>query len=248
MIVIFIIALLFTSPAWGAFTEVGSGTQAKSCSGYGDTTTCAFAGSVTSGSLLIVGGQAYSGATVTSCGVTDTVKTSYSVLSYPATASTNHMFLAYGLAPSGGANTITVDCDVDVYVSYGIDEFSGSDATPLNVNAGGANGIDSAPTHSITTTVADALIVGVAGDDSGNTSAITEGSGFTKIAEEENGSLYMRYGLEFKIATSATTYTVDWTTADSVSWQVLAASFKPFVAAGGGATRRRLNAQGIVIE
>src|SRR5262245_6651392 len=74
-------------------TAVGSGTQA-------------FPTNVTSGNLIVVAG--FTGGGGTSVAVTDSRSTSYTVLR-ATIAPSNQIFIAYGVAPTSGTCTVTVD-------------------------------------------------------------------------------------------------------------------------------------------
>ena len=236
------------TPAFAAITEVAARSNRCSNSGAADTLDCAFAGNVTTGNLLIVGGLLYgSGGNINAITITDSLSTSYTVLA--VVFGTNYVrFIGYGMAPSSGANTVTVDPDANSYMSFAIDEFTGVDSTPLDVDGGSTSGSGTSVSGSITTATDNALIIGLFTDDSGNTGAITETGGLTKIGEQEDGGCCIRMAAGFKIATTAGAYTATWTLADSVTaWEVYLASFKPFVGGGGGGGRRRLNSQAMAV-
>ncbi|MGH7341821.1 MAG: hypothetical protein ACREKH_15115, partial [Candidatus Rokuibacteriota bacterium] len=237
--------LLVAGPASAAITEVGSGSQRAGTAGASSeaSRTLAFPANVTSGSRLIVAGAVFLGTGAPAAVVvSDTLSTSYTVLSAVEPIHGNaRVFIACGLASSGGANTVTVDPTGSAFISFAIDEFAGADtgACPT-VDGGSSTGDSNSPADSITTSVADELIIGVATvGSSSNTVTYTPGGSYTQIAEAEAGATVQTYSAVFRIATTATSYTVDWTlspVADDNEWIVYTASFKP----AGAAARLQL--------
>jgi len=229
-----ILLLLLGSPVYGAITEQGSGSQRAGIadtSGTLDSLDLAFPGNVTSGCLLIVGGATWATTAPTSIGVTDMRSTSYAVLSDSSNANVRK-FIAYGIVPTGGANTVTVNPQgTQAYISYGIDEFCGADATPLDVDGGTNSGIaDNAPFDDITTATANALIIGVM-HHGGSSDTIDPGVNYTQIAENQNNTTAQDFSLVFRSATTVTTYTVDWLISGDQDWWVRTASFEEQTAA-----------------
>lgn len=212
----------------GGFAEVGGGTQRAPHASFGsaDFQTLAFPGNVVSGSLLIVGGCVYHGSGTGFDGtVTDTVSTPYTVLA-GTTVSGLSSFIAYGLAAASGANTVTVTpAEAKLGYSFAIDEFSGSHATPLDVDGGTSTGTSTTPSDGITTITAGDLIIGVMCDLGEANDTITNNDG-TTIGESEDGTATVRFNTMFQIVTTATAYTIDWTTT-SQSWIAQTAAFKP---------------------
>jgi hypothetical protein len=219
-----------------AFAEVGSGSQRAVGKGSGDSDTTPFPANVTAGSLLIVTGAVFvSGGAPASIGVTDTRSTPYTVLLGDVPGGESwRTFIAYGIAPTSGACTVTVNpAGSSGFYSYAIDEFSGPDAAPLDVNGGTSTGETNSPSDSITTGVSGALIVGVVAQDNSSASW-TPGSGYTELGEDETYD-GMPFAAEFKVAGGAGANTVDWATLSSSSWWAAqTASFKP---AGGAAAQ-----------
>lgn len=214
-----------------AIAEVGAGSQRAVATGAGVANLAkAFPANVASGSLLIVAGACYNvtGAPAT-IAVTDTRSTSYTVLTVVGGASSQfRVFLAYGIAPTGGACTVTVDPTGSADIGYAIDEFSGVNATPLDVNGGSSTGLSTTPSDALTTITANDLIIGVESHDGGPT--ITPGASWTQIGENESVS-FQPFNAEFGIVTTAQAYTVDWTLSVLNSWAVYTAAFKPATAA-----------------
>jgi hypothetical protein len=186
----------------------------------------AYPGNVTAGDFLVCGGLAYHASGVASVAVNDTRGTSYSVLSF-AVGTLERAWIAYGFAPSSGANTVTADPSPASgnYLSFSIDEFSGVHAIPLSVDGGHAVGFGTTVDPTITTATAGELIVGCMGYD-GATTTIAPGSGWTPIGEHEDNTTDEAHALEFGIVTTAQAYVVRWTLGANKDWQVMVASFK----------------------
>jgi hypothetical protein len=213
----------------GVIAEVGSGSQRANDFANGvDSLAVAYPGNVTQNNLLICAGQAFKdGGSVASVSVTDSRSTSYTVLSWVSTGS-ERMWIAYGIAPSSGACTVTVNpSNATDDLSFSIDEFSGvNTSTPLDVDGGNSSNTGTDVSEAITTGVAGALIVGCMGYD-GATTTITVAGGLTEIGEHEDNGTDECHGAGFKIVGAAGAYTVDWTLGASKSWQCMSASFKP---------------------
>lgn len=112
IILLFFLLLTVAGPAWAAIAEVGGGSQRAAGDSSATSLAVAYPGSVTSGNLLVACGAAYdSGGAPASVSVTDTRSTSYTVLSAASTTGGDdvRIFIAYGVAPSSGANTVTMD-------------------------------------------------------------------------------------------------------------------------------------------
>ena len=217
-----------------AFSEVGAGTQ-RAQGTFDNLSTpgnVAFPGNVVSGSLLVVGGATWKADVAEVPVITDTLGTSYTVVN--VLFGTNfRIFIARGLAPSSGANTVSVDHTAAHYFSYSIDEFSGPHATPLDVDGGSSTGTSTTPQDDILTVAADDLIIGVMGFSNFSNVTLAPGGSYTQIGEEEDNLNHVAHNMVFRIVTTPTTYTVDWTTGSSVSWIAQTMAFKPTVAAGG---------------
>lgn len=217
-----------------AIAEVGGGTQrATKLGNAAISPTVAFPANVTSGSLLVVAGCGFlaaGGLTVTS--VTDTRTTSYSVLS--AIPFTNgRIFIAYGIAPSGGANTVQVNFSSGVPGnSFSIDEFSGVHATPLDVDGGQTTSAGSlTPSDTLTTLTANDLVIGVAAYDGADTTFV-EGASHTLIGKEASNA-FQDHLLEFRLVAAAQLYTVTATIGASLANSMYTAAFKESASAAG---------------
>lgn len=223
-----LIVLLAPAQSLAAIAEVGSGTQ-RACKSAAnvDSTTQAFPGNVTAGNLLVVVGNNFhtGGSTVA---ISDSLGTSYTVME--SNPYTDHAsYIAYGIAPSSGANTVTINpTTTGNYIGVCQDEFSGVDTgSPLDVNGGVSTGTSTTAADSITTGTANALIIGVMGHrDPAGVVALTPGGSYTEIGEQQDASNQEAYNAVFRIATTAQAYTVDWTIGSSQPWFVRTASFK----------------------
>ena len=232
-----------------AFAEVGGGTQRAGGSGAAtDTATAVFPANVAADSLLIVAGAAWAAlGAPASIAVTDTLATAYTVdLTAAVPGSNIRLFIARGLAPSAGACTVTVDpAGLVVDFSFSIDEFSGSHATPLDVDGGSSSGTDAAPADALTTLTANDLIIGVMAQD-GATKTLTPGADYTQIGENETNAAMQCHNAVFRIVTTAQAYTVDWTMASSSLWGAYTAAFRE-AAAAANAMLLRMMEEGLVV-
>jgi hypothetical protein len=211
------------------FAEVSGRKATKSFSG--DSTTQAFAASVTSGDLSIVTGSCWTSGTATaSIGVTDSLSTSYTVLS--GVHAQVRAFIAYGKFTSSGANTVTVNpAGASSDCAFSIDAFSGNHATTLLDADGGctapAASSDTTISDSVTTVAANALVIGVASFDDTETTITPNGS-YTEIGESETATSSQPFNAVYRVVTTATSYTVDWTFGASRSQRIACtASFNP---------------------
>lgn len=215
-----------------AIAEVGSSSQRASVEGSVafDTKDLPFPGNVTSGSLLIVAGAMWNTSTQTLT-VTDTLGTSYTVEVSAGMAGQGgfyQTFIAYGIASSGGANTVTIDPSVaSAFGSFAIDEFSGVHSSPLDVNGGTSTGTSTTPSDGITTVATNALIIGVMTHSSVATETLTPGGDYTEFGtiETPDGS---PFSAVYRIVTPGP-YTVGWTIGNSRDWVAQTMSFKEAV-------------------
>lgn len=213
-------------------SEVGSGSQRATARLAANTASldCAFPSNVSSGNLLVVTGSA-SGSSSNPSSVTDTLGTSYTLIKsgtfgLPGTPQT---FIAYGFAPSSGANTVTVTNAVSAYIGYSIDEFSGIDS--FEVDGGASSGTSTSPSDSLTT-LSDGSLILSALYKSGTTPITPDGT-YTQIGEEEDDGTYIGHSAIFKIGGTAGSESADWTLGASQGWIAQTVAFKPVP--GGGA-------------
>ena len=241
-----ILILLLCAPRLDAAISVIQ-TATKAGAATLDSYDLAFTSNVAADSLLVVAGSSWDNGGVSSYTVTDTRGTSYTILSFPSSAGDNgnglRLFLAYGISPSAGANTVTVNPAGDAANStnsFGILEASGVDtATPLDVDGGGVEGTSTTPTRDITTGTANALVIGVMTHNTFASPTLTEQDG-TLISEEQNGLTFISHNAIYKIEGAAGVDTINWTTSASVVWQVYLASFKEAAAGAPASTSRRI--------
>ena len=214
-------------------TEVGGGSQrATAIANNVDSTTIVFPANVVVDNLLVCGGAAWKSVAATSITVTDTRSTAYTVFSVTIGASVR-LWIAYGLAPSSGACTVTVNPEgTGTYIACAIDEFSGVHlTTPLDVDGGSSTGTSTTPSDSLTTLVANDLLLGVVSHSDISTVAITPGGAYTQIGEYEDSVVTVAYNFEYRLVTAAQVYAVDWTFASSQTWAAYTAAFQPAAAA-----------------
>lgn len=224
--------ILLPAPSWGAIAFV----QARTVDvGNFDSTTLAYNSNVTAGSLLGMCGGVWNGNDVSPIAVTDTLGTSYTVLEGAVSGETPiRPWIAYGIAPSGGANTMTFNpAGAGRYGSFTIFEFSGIDSSPLDVDGSNTTGSSTTPSDGITTSAADALVIACMGHGGGSSQSITEdtGGGWTLLGEVQN-TVNGPHGAEYQIFSSAGSKTASWTLGVSAAWVAMTASFKQ--ASGGG--------------
>lgn len=228
-----LVLVLITSPAWAAIAEVGGGTQrATKETGSVASTTLAFPGNVTSGNLMVLLGMANN--SIASVGVTDTLGSTWSCLS--GSFSVDRLYICYAKAPSTGANTVTLTPSANASLTFWIDEFTGQHATsPLDVNGGISTGTSTSPADSLTTTVANALVLGVMQKQCGGCTgaeSITPAGGYTQIGEEEDATSPLSGSAVFQVVTTAQAYSVSWTIGTSRTWGAYTASFVPAPVSG----------------
>ena len=215
------------------FAEVGSGSQRASAF---STTAVAtkdfvFPGDVTIGDLLIFGGGLYAGdGNPRFSSITSTRSADLSIiLSSTIFTGRCRSFLAYAIATSSGACTITANLTSDgataAYVSGAIDEFSNPNATPLDADGGSSTGTSTTPSDGVTSSVSNALVVGVTVPVSAV--SITPDGGWTTIGEEDSNPDPVYFNLAFQIVGGAATYTPAWTFSGSSEWVAQAIAFKP---------------------
>lgn len=242
-LVLLILLSVCTDSTYAAIAEVaGQAVTPSFCSGT-DTCTGTYPGNVTAGNLLVISGQADDQSPNTFA-VSDSVGTTYSVLTCPVLSgvSDSTPFIIYGIAGGSGANTVTVNPQLDASVSglrMAMDEFSGVHSSPLDVDGGSSTGTSTAPSDDLTTVTANALLIGLAAFRATATS-ITPGGSYTQIGEYQGATT--GFNMVYRLATTAQAYTVDWTLGASQAWSACTAAFKPAGAAASafGHLRRRV--------
>lgn len=227
---VFLLSLIPTTISLAAIAEVGGGSQRVTGSaGNFASTTQAMPGNVTANNLMVCGGNIWNSPAITGITMSDTRSSSWSVVLGPATNSFVP-FIAYALVPSSGAVTITIDpTGGGNYGTWSCDEFSGNaTSSVLDVDGSYTTATTTTPSDSITTGTANALIVGLLGNNTNTAVFLAPGSGYTQIGEVESAS-WAAHIFEFKIGTSATSYTVDATMSSAVSSTMQTMSFEELV-------------------
>lgn len=196
--------------------------------------------SITTGDFIVVGGTTWHDDSVptASIAVTSTCSAPLTVVSSVLSTSRRD-FIAYGAATSDGICTATVTPADSTYLTFGIKAFRGQNASPLDANPGGANSSTSFANQDITTVAFNALIIGVMGHDGSGVSQ-TPGASYTEIGENEDNTCCQAGSLVYRIVSTPSTYTVDWTLGDIRAWSSLLLSFKPSVSSGSLARRRAI--------
>lgn len=192
-----------------------------------DSLAVAFPGAVTKGNLLVAGGAVYSG--ITAVVATDTLGTTYQVFLGADTGTGAKPFLAIGLAPASGPNTITVNPNgASNYIAFAIDEFSGvADGFTVATDGGGATGSTTTPTIAMTPSIMAALLLGVGTMGQGGSVSWTNGADYTQIGEW--GGTLNDFNFEFRRVIDVQPYNVDWTLsgAPTINWSVYALAIRP---------------------
>jgi hypothetical protein len=223
-----------------AWAEKASMRASSSTFNNVDSGTLAFPNNVAQDDFLVVAGAVWqSGSAPTGVTVTDTRGTSYSVVLGAVPGSlTWRLFVAYGFAPGAGSCTVTVNpAGGTASFSFGVNAFTGGD-TGSQPDVDGATtfsaGAGTTISDSITTAVADALIIGVMSHDGADV-GLSADSPATQFAENEVNSNNQCFNAAFRIVTTAASYTMAWTLAASRNdRQAQTVSFKP--ATGGAVT------------
>lgn len=243
---------LVATPSWGAIALRASTTATTTSPGYSNvasTSALAYPINVTAGDLLIAGGCNWNAVTqamaVTGAPNTWTVVQGADV---SGEGGVYKGWIAYSIAASSAAYTPTIDpAGTGNYGSYSLAAFSGVDnASPLDVDGGSTSATNTAQSDSITTGTANALIIGVACGANGgdNPITITPGGSYTQIGEIQATDA-APHNLVYRIVTSATSYTVDFTLGTSRAWNVKTLSFKEATGGGGSTLTPRLMLLGV---
>lgn len=197
-------------------------------SGTGTTATCSFASNVTAGNFIAV----HVSSAVAANTPTDTRGHTY-VASQAETVvnASNRTRLFYVPNITGGANTVTVTFGSSSAWILNIVEYSGVKLTSplLHINASTGFGT-AASSGSVTTTIADTLLLssGVIENPAGDT--IAAGSGWTEVLNTQRGSAVPATGhLEERMPNATGTYTGTATLASSTNWAWQIAAFEGLV-------------------
>ena len=207
----------------------------------------AFTSNVTSGHL-IVAVACWSNAAAENASCSDTLGTSYSRVQTPGTWDTTGQYgcqVFYGVAPSGGSNTVTINNYGGTSASrafrlLAIYEFSGNNSSSLLnqskflANVGGATGTDGMSSGSATTTGNGCLIFGIEqACRSGSPGTASAGTGFT-AGVTSGAYLYLS---EYRTQTTAGSVASTFThSIGGNTWIEGYAAFNPAGASGGTVT------------
>lgn len=214
-----------------------------------DSTTLAFPSNVVSGNLLLCCGAVWDGSAITSIPISDTVGTSYTTLLGTVVGGGQSIlaWVAYGIAAGSGANTVTINPNGGGrYSSQTLIEFSGIDATPLDVNGGNSTGTSTSASDSITTTAADTVVVGIMTHGSTSAQFLTPdtGGGWVEAGEVQS-TTNAPHNVVYQIFASAGSKTPSWTIGNSVTWCAMTASFEATAAAATNVHRTLMLGVGI---
>jgi hypothetical protein len=201
-----------------------------------DSSSLALPYDVVAGNLIVVAVGCWKATANTSITVTDDRSTSYSTLLASTGVAwgggTGKPAIAYGLAGSSGACTITIDPNgTGNYFNAIAMEFDDINATPLDVDGGESTGTSTAPSDSLTTLVNNALVIGVVAYGL-NTTVAPDAPNIQ--LDEDEGVGEQPYSVAGKILASAGSTSVAWTLGASAAWSVYTASFAPVSSGSGG--------------
>src|SRR5262245_55489571 len=236
MALILALALLLIATVSEAAITVNTGQVAEKLEGGAVTSSAlAYPGSVTTRQLLIAGGETFDDAVTQS--LTSTCSSgSWTVSSFDFTgANLGRAWVAWAIANASGACTVTLALSPSSEASWAIVTASGVDtSTPLDVDGGGQFGTSTSPARSLTTTTANALIIGAmaAEYDLAAVTITPPSSPAVELAEDEGGT-FAPYSLVYRLATTATNYTLSWTLSRSMNWGVVVVAFREATAAAG---------------
>lgn len=224
---VLLLCLLTTAvPSWAAIAFVQATTGQA---GNYDTTTLAYTSNVVAGNLLVNCGGVWNGSSVSSLPVTDTIGTTYTtVLGVSSGGAPHKIWIAYGIAPSSGANTVTFNPDVTgAYSSHTIAEFSGIDSSPHDASGTGASGSSTSAASSVTTVATNNLVINCMSQGSGGNWSLTSdtGGGWNLLGEIES-SANAPHHAQYQIFSSSGSKTGTVTIGASVPWSSFSVSFK----------------------
>jgi hypothetical protein len=212
----------------------------KKVTGGSASSTLAFGANVAAGNLLIVSVASWS-ATVSNLNTpTDTLTHTYAPVTaqQQSTGTQNKLRSWYIHNSSGGADTVTYGVSAGTAdLTCVISEWSGEDtsAAPLD-KTNVATGSSTTPSAGATGTLAqaDELIYACGAHDGADTTWTEDTTdGFSLLQENEGGTSNMPIAVQYKIVSSSTTITPDWTLGASRGWFGHVGTFK---AASGGVT------------
>jgi hypothetical protein len=228
-----------------AFSLVSGSNATLEYSSGGDSMALAFGVNVTAGNLLVAVGNVWNDPQTSSFAVSGSLHASgWTVYSGSASASATNttVFLIWRVATSSGTETLTVNpSGSQFWGSMSVAEFTSGGTISLDTDNGHQTGSPTnAPFKNITTTAAVGLIVGVVGTDGANYPnpvTHTPGASYTQFGEIESTENASHNGT-YRITSSATNYTVDWTFGSNQNYGIYVASFAETAGGGGGSTAR----------
>lgn len=233
---LFLVALftLYHTVSLAAIAEVASMRASGEYTNVASSAALSFPNNVTAGQLLVAAGVNWNATTQTL--VFSGCSTTWAVVQgadQSGNGGVYKTFIAYGIAGASGPCTPTADpAGTGNYGSYSLDAFSGVNATPLDADGGDSTGTGTTPSDSITTGTANALILAVMSHTDGVADrTLTPGGTMTQFGEIESVA-NAPHNAEFRIVTSATSYTPDWTVGTSVTWRAQTLSAKEATASG----------------
>jgi hypothetical protein len=201
--------------------------KAVNNSGSGATVSQTYTSTPTSGNTLVV----ITGLGVASGSPTCTVTSTGHTWTQDATQASGDVIVWIHRATSIGTNpTITSTLSgSQQWLAQIVIELSGvlTSSSPLDKSAGGA-GTSNAPLTGTTATTSQAdeiVIVGMTNTSGDNPESVTAGSGYTKTAEMNNGSVQTCYG-EYKILSATGAQQAGFSTADSPRWAIVLVTYK----------------------
>lgn len=195
-----------TTPLFGAANPTGANTPALVQSNSSSTgQTVSTTNPVTAGNLLVVAVSAYTSSQAT---ITDNLGTAYTMV-YFGGGSSNALTTFVGIAGGTGVCTVTTGTNTSPNQAIGIAEFSQA-TTSLDGTVQSATGNSATTTTlSVTTAVANDLLIFVYADGYGNNTG-NPSTGWTKLFFNQ-GHNWVDLGLAYQIASSTGTYTGSWT-------------------------------------
>lgn len=220
--------------AW-AFVQAKAGATTGALS---NVTAQTFNSSTTTGNMGYAVVTSYGG-TQNCTGLTDTYSNTWveidTVNRDPDTDTLQHFYCKN--MTGGAAHIVTATMANTENIGLLIAEFSGLDTTaPLDVHNNSANGVSNSPlSNSVTTTVANELVITAFTDQILSATEPTYGAGYTKLEFAGNANNSVRVYAQYKNQVAAASVSGGVTTSgNNQDWAAAIASFKE--AAGGGPT------------
>jgi hypothetical protein len=166
--------------------QSGSGTESAASTSLSGS----FPTATTAGDLLVLSASQYTGATNHITSVTDTAGNTWTRIGAGYDVSGHNSEGEMWYSPSAGSTTtVTVHTASAATISFEVQEFAGvASASPLDVDTGTSNTSTAASSGSVTSTVANELVVGfVAGHNNAEAISVTS-PGYTSQAEQTSST------------------------------------------------------------